>query len=59
MPKVPHLPTEKTRAEVLARVEISEAELRKGGNWGPNDRVDYPFKLALKNIYKKLLTQME
>lgn len=38
---------------------LSEAELRKGGNWGPNDRVDYPFKLASKNIYKKLLTQME
>ena len=30
----------------VARMGLSESELRKGGSWGPNDRVFYPHKKA-------------
>jgi len=29
---------------------INEPELRTGGNWGPNDRVQYPYKEAAKKL---------
>jgi len=37
----------KTRMEsALARMGLTVEELRQGGKWGPNDRVEYPFKAA-------------
>ena len=37
---------------------LDERELRTGGSWGPNDRVDYPYKAGAKKMYEKMLAQM-
>lgn len=37
---------------------LGERELRTGGSWGPNDRVDYPYKAGAKKMYEKMLAQM-
>jgi hypothetical protein len=37
----------KTRMEsAVARMGLTVSELRRGGQWGPNDRVAYPYKSA-------------
>jgi radical SAM superfamily enzyme YgiQ (UPF0313 family) len=40
------------------RMALSVAELRNGGNWGPNDRVNYPHKKARNAIGEKMLKEM-
>jgi len=38
----------------MAHMGLSEKELRQGGNWGPNDRIEYPYKKAVHKIAEKL-----
>jgi len=40
----------------MAHMGLNEKELREGGKWGPNDRVEYPFKKAVHKIGEKLWT---
>ena len=41
-------------AKAMATMGLSEAQLREGGRWGPNDRVDYPYKAQARQIEKNL-----
>jgi len=40
--------------KAMSSMCLSEEELRIGGKWGPNDRVEYPYKAKAKNIYLRL-----
>lgn len=47
----------KTRMlSAIARMGLTEAQLRIGGNWGPNDRVNYPYKKQRNLIAEKIRT---
>lgn len=41
-------------SKAMASMGLTEAELRAGGSWGPNDRVQYPHKEAAKAAYDRL-----
>lgn len=46
----------KTRIEsAMARMGLADDKLREGGCWGPNDRVEYPFKKQRNAIYERLI----
>ena len=36
--------------KAMASMALDEASLRRGGEWGPNDLVQYPFKIPAKNL---------
>jgi len=38
----------------MARMGLTETELKKGGNWGPNARVNYPYLEAANRIGNEL-----
>jgi hypothetical protein len=38
----------------MARMGMTEDQLRAGGQWGPNDRVNYPHKAARNSMAKRL-----
>ena len=33
-----------------AHMGLTEKELREGGKWGPNDRIEYPYKDARNRV---------
>lgn len=44
----------KTRLKkAMASMALTEQALRRGGDWGPNDIVEYPFKIAAKKLSQK------
>ena len=45
--------------KAMCSMGLGEKQLRTGGDWGPNDRVAYPFKAGAKAMYKKILNQIE
>jgi len=45
--------------KAMCSMGLGEKQLRTGGDWGPNDRVAYPFKAGAKTMYKKILNQIE
>ncbi|MFA5409570.1 MAG: hypothetical protein WC343_12435 [Bacilli bacterium] len=53
--KLLNLAKPETRLQsAMAHMGLSEKELRQGGNWGPNDRIEYPYKKAVHKIAEKL-----
>jgi hypothetical protein len=42
----------------MAHMGLTEKELREGGKWGPNNRIEYPFKKAVHKIGEKLWTTL-
>lgn len=55
--KLLNLAQPETRLQsAMAHMGLTEKELREGGNWGPNDRIKYPFKKAVHKIGEKLWT---
>lgn len=55
--KLLNLAQPKTRLQsAMAHMGLTEKELREGGKWGPNDRIEYPFKKAVHKIGGKLWT---
>jgi hypothetical protein len=48
-----------TRIEsAVARMGLTVDELRTGGNWGPNDRVNYPYKKQRNAMAEKLMERI-
>ena len=41
-------------AKAIAAMGLTEKQLRDGGNWGPNDRVNYPYKTAAKKLAESI-----
>ncbi|MFA5458333.1 MAG: hypothetical protein WC261_11965 [Synergistaceae bacterium] len=55
--KLLNLAQPETRLQsAMAHMGLTEKELREGGKWGPNDRIEYPFKKAVHKIGEKLWT---
>jgi hypothetical protein len=49
----PQQPENRLR-KAMASMGLAESQLRAGGHWGPNDRVQYPYKRAAKAAYDKV-----
>jgi hypothetical protein len=49
----PQQPESRLR-KAVSSMGLTEAELRAGGSWGPNDRVQYPYKKSAKAVYARL-----
>ena len=50
----------KTRMEsAVARMGLTESQLRIGGEWGPNNRVSYPHKLARDKAASRMADRRE
>lgn len=57
--KLLNLAQPETRLQsAMAHMGLTEEELREGGKWGPNDRIEYPFKKAVHRIRGKLWTAL-
>lgn len=55
--KLLNLAQPETRLQsAMAHMGLTEKELRGGGEWGPNGRIEYPFKKAAHKIGQKLWT---
>jgi hypothetical protein len=55
--KLLNLAKPETRLQsAMAHMGLTEKELREGGKWGPNDRIEYPYKKAAHKIGDKLWT---